>query len=150
VAHPGRLLPDRVNAGWRAVALENAVRDAMVEHAMATSLLFLSVVRLANPIPAQRLDRPRRLARRPRPRPHPARPGRFVFVSPSALDAVDGRVLDEAAGPLGVLGTVQFARGKTDEGLDVLQPIVIEGVLLARSQFSAVVELQVREARRVP
>jgi hypothetical protein len=110
--------------------LKNAVRDAMVEHAMATSLLFLSVVRLANPIPAQRFDRPRRLARRPSSDRVQPGPGRFVFVSPSAIDAVDGRVLDEAAGPLGVLRTVQFARGKTDEGLDVLQPIVIEGVLL--------------------
>jgi len=53
-----------------------------------------------------------------------------------------------------VLRTVHFARGETDEGLDVVQPIVVEGELLvirhpARGQFPAVVELQVRGARRV-
>jgi len=71
----------------------------------------------------------------------------------SQPDEVDARVLVEAPGPLGVLRTVQFARGESDEGLDVLQPIVIEGVLVvirhpARGQFRAVVELQVREAIR--
>ena len=40
-------------------------------------------------------------------------------------------------------------------GLDVLQSIIVEGVLVlirhpARGQFRAVVELQVREARRTP
>jgi hypothetical protein len=60
----------------------------------------------------------------------------------------------EAAGPPGVLRTVHFAAGETDEGLDVAAPIVVEGVLVvirhpARGQFPAVVELQVREARRV-
>ena len=50
--------------------------------------------------------------------------------------------------------TRPFAVGETDEGLDVLQPIVVEGELVvirhpARGQFRAVVELQVREARRV-
>ena len=79
---------------------------------------------------------------------------RFVFVPGSAADEVDGRVLVEAAGPPGVLWTVHFARGETDAGLDVAQPIVVEGVLVvirhpARGQFPAVVELQVREARRV-
>jgi hypothetical protein len=49
--------------------------------------------------------------------------------------------------------TVQFARGETDEGLDVAAPVVVEGVLWvirhpARGQFPAVVELQVREALR--
>jgi hypothetical protein len=49
---------------------------------------------------------------------------------------------------------VSFARGETDEGLDVAQPIVVEGVLRvirhpARGGFRAVVEVQVREARRV-
>jgi hypothetical protein len=58
-----------------------------------------------------------------------------------------------AAGAPGVLRTVQFARGETDEGLDVQSPVV-EGELVvnrhpARGEFSAVVELQVREARRV-
>ena len=47
-----------------------------------------------------------------------------------------------------------FAKGETDEGLDVAQPILVEGELVvirhpARGQFRAVVELQVREARRV-
>jgi len=81
-------------------------------------------------------------------------PGRFVFVPGSASDLVDGHVLIEAAGTPGVLRTVSFAKGETDEGLDVLAPIVVEGVLVvirypARGQFPAVVELQVREARRV-
>jgi len=51
---------------------------------------------------------------------HNARPGqgRFVFVPGSATDEVDGRVLVEAEGPPGVLRTVFFARGETDEGLD--------------------------------
>ena len=53
-----------------------------------------------------------------------------------------------------MLRTVQFAKGENDEGLDVVAPVVVEGVLVvirhpARGQFPAVVELQVREARRV-
>src|SRR5262249_13165359 len=81
-------------------------------------------------------------------------PGRFVFVPGSLPDEVDECVVVEAAGPPGVLRTVQFARGETEEGLDVAAPIVVEGVLVvirhpARGQFPAVVELQVREARRV-
>jgi hypothetical protein len=80
--------------------------------------------------------------------------GRFVFVPGSATDEVDGRVLVEAAGPPGVLRTVHFARGETDAGLDVQAPVVVEGVLVvirhpARGEFPAVVELQVRQARRV-
>ncbi len=76
-------------------------------------------------------------------------PGRFVFVPVIATDEVDGRVLVEAAGPPGVLRTVHFAGGETDEGLDVAQPIVVEGELVviwhpARGEFRAVVELQVR------
>jgi hypothetical protein len=63
-------------------------------------------------------------------------------------------VVVEAAGLPGVLRTVHFARGETDEGLDVAQPVVVEGVLAvirhpARGEFPAVVELQVRQARRV-
>jgi hypothetical protein len=81
-------------------------------------------------------------------------PGRFGFVPGSAVDEVDGRVLVEAAGPSGVLRTVYFARSETDEGLDVARPVVVEGELVvirhtARGEFPAVVELQVREARRV-
>ena len=80
--------------------------------------------------------------------------GRFVFVPGSRPDEVDGPVLVEAAGPPGVLRTVCFARGETDEGLDVAEPVVVEGVLRgirhpARGQFRAVIELQVREAQRV-
>ena len=80
-------------------------------------------------------------------------PSRCVFVPGSALDELAGGVLVEAAGPPGVLRTVQFARGETDKGLDVAAPVVVEGVLVlirypARGQFPAVVELQVREARR--
>jgi hypothetical protein len=53
-----------------------------------------------------------------------------------------------------VLRTVQFAAGEGDEGLDVAQPIVVEGELVvirhpARGEFPAVVELQVRDARRI-
>ena len=60
----------------------------------------------------------------------------------------------EAAGSPGVLRVVSFAKGETDEGLDVAQPIVVEGELVvirhpAREEFPAVVELQVRDARRV-
>ena len=67
----------------------------------------------------------------------------------SATDEVDGRVLVEAAGPASVLRTVHFAAGQTDAGLDVAQPIVVEGVLAvvrhpARGEFPAVVEVQVR------
>jgi hypothetical protein len=77
-----------------------------------------------------------------------------VFVPDSATDEVDGRVLVEVAGLPAVLRTVQFAAGETGGGLDVAQPIVVEGVLTvirhpARGQFSAVVELRVREPRRV-
>ena len=50
--------------------------------------------------------------------------------------------------------TVQFARGETDEGLDILAPVVVEGEVRVirhppRGQFRALVEVQVREARRV-
>jgi hypothetical protein len=53
-----------------------------------------------------------------------------------------------------VLRTVQFALDETAEALDLRRPIVVEGVLVvirhpARGQFPAVVELQVKEARRV-
>jgi hypothetical protein len=52
------------------------------------------------------------------------------------------------------LRTVHVARGETDEGLDVAEPVVVEGALVvirhpARAECRAVVELQVREARRV-
>jgi hypothetical protein len=66
---------------------------------------------------------------------HPGRvqpgPGRFVFVPDSRTDEVDGHVELEAAGwRPGLLRTVSFARGESDEGLDVAQPIVVEDVLL--------------------
>ena len=61
---------------------------------------------------------------------HPDRiqpgPERFVFVPDSRPDEADGSVVVDAAGLPGVLRTVQFARGETDEGLDVLAPIVVE------------------------
>jgi hypothetical protein len=43
-----------------------------------------------------------------------------------------------------VLRTVSFARGETDEGLDVAQPVVVEGVLVvirhpAQGEFPACV-----------
>jgi len=78
----------------------------------------------------------------------------LVFVPDSAADQVDGCILVEAAGPPSVLRTVVFTAGETDEGLDVLAPIVVESELVAIrhpawGEFRAVVELQVREARRV-
>jgi hypothetical protein len=82
-------------------------------------------------------------------------PGRFIFVPDSPTEEVDGHIELEAAGwRPGLVRTVSFARGEDDEGLDVVQPIVVEGLLVvirhpARGQFRAVVELQVREARRV-
>ena len=53
----------------------------------------------------------------------------------------------------GVLRVVSFAQGETDEGLDVLAPMVVEGELVviwhpARGEFRAVIELQVRGAIR--
>jgi hypothetical protein len=90
---------------------------------------------------------------------HPDRvqpgPGRFVFVPDSPVDEIDGHFEIEAAGwSPGLVRTVQFVKGESDEGLDVLAPIVVEDVLVvirhpARGEFPAVVELQVREARRV-
>ena len=81
-------------------------------------------------------------------------PGRFVFVPGNRADDVTGRWCVEAAGAGDVLRVVSFASGETDEGLDIAAPLVVEGVLVvirhpARGQFRAVVELQVREARRV-
>src|SRR5262245_9155449 len=89
---------------------------------------------------------------------HPGRlqpgPGRFVFVPGSRADDVTGHWCVEAAGAGDVLRVVSFAKGETDEGLDISQPVVVEGVLAvirhpARGEFRAVVELQVREARLV-
>ena len=79
--------------------------------------------------------------------------GRWVFVPGSRADDATGRWCVETAGPGDVLRVVSFAQGETVEGLDVAQPIVVEGVLLAirhpaRGEFPAVVEWQVREARR--
>ncbi|HKB38515.1 MAG TPA: hypothetical protein VKD72_18880 [Gemmataceae bacterium] len=81
-------------------------------------------------------------------------PGRFVFVPDSRADDVTGHWCVEAAGPPGVLRVVSFARGETDDGLDVVAPLVVEGEVVVirhppRGQFPAVTELQVREARRV-
>ena len=80
--------------------------------------------------------------------------GLFVFVPGSRADDVTGCWCVEAAGAGDVLRVVSFAKDETDEGLDVAQPLVVEGELVvirhpARGQFPAVVELQVREARLV-
>src|SRR5262245_41129660 len=56
-------------------------------------------------------------------------PGRFVFVPGSRADDVTGVWQVEAAGPPGCLRVVSFAKGETDEGLDVAHPIVVEGLL---------------------
>jgi len=66
--------------------------------------------------------------------------GRFLFVPDSLVDEHDGCFGLEAAGPLGVSRTVQFANCESDEGLDLVQPIVVEGELRvirhpARGQF---------------
>src|SRR5262245_30554235 len=78
--------------------------------------------------------------------------GRWVFVPGSRADDVTGCWCVEAAGAGDVLRVVSFAKSETDEGLDVAQPIVVEGVRTvirhpARGESRAVVELQVREAR---
>src|SRR5262249_23771434 len=80
-------------------------------------------------------------------------PGVFVFVPGSLPDDVTGHWCVEAAGAGDVLRVVSFAEGETDEGLDLAQPIVVEGELVvirhpARGEFPALVELQVRRARR--
>ena len=77
-----------------------------------------------------------------------------MFVPGSRPDDVIGTWQVVAAGAGDVLRVVSFAAGESDEGLDVVQPIVVEGELVvirqsARGQFPAVVELQVREARKV-
>src|SRR5262249_42167268 len=89
---------------------------------------------------------------------HPDRvqpgPGRFVSVPGSRADDVTGHWCVEAAGAGDVLRVVSFAKCETDDGLDVAQPIVVEGEVVvirhpARDGFPAVVEVQVQEARRV-
>jgi|SRR5262245_10233191 len=80
--------------------------------------------------------------------------GRFVFVLDSLVDEHDGCYGVEAAGPPGVSRCVVFARGESDEGLDVAAPVVVEGELLvirhrARGEFRAFVELRGVNAKRV-
>jgi hypothetical protein len=80
-------------------------------------------------------------------------PGRFIFVPGSRADDVAGYWQVEAEGPPGVLRVVAFHPTEDDEGLDVAQPIVVEGVLTvirhpARAGFSEVVESLVRKARQ--
>jgi len=88
--------------------------------------------------------------------PARVRPGpiRVVFVPGSRADDVAGYWQVEAEGPPGCLRVVAFHPAEDDEGLDVAAPIVVEGELVvirhpARGQFPALVELQVRHARRV-
>jgi hypothetical protein len=81
-------------------------------------------------------------------------PGRFVFLPGSRPSVHSDHDLIEAVAPPGVLRCVEFAPGESEEGLDVLAPIVVEGVLVVRhhpawGQFPAVEEVLVREARRV-
>src|SRR5215470_9484236 len=82
------------------------------------------------------------------------KPGRFVFVPGSRPDDVAGFWQVEAEGPPGCLRIIAFDPAEDNEGLDVLAPQVVGGVLgvirhTARGEFPAVVELQVRDARRV-
>jgi len=77
-----------------------------------------------------------------------------VFVPGSRPDDVAGFWQVEAEGPPGCLRIIAFDPSEGDEGLDVLAPQVVEGVLVvirhpARGQFPAVAELQVRDAWRV-
>jgi hypothetical protein len=56
--------------------------------------------------------------------------------------------------PHDVLRCVEFVTGESEDGLGVLAPVVVEGVLVVRhhpawGQFSAVEEVLVQEARRV-
>ena len=55
--------------------------------------------------------------------------GMFCSVPGSRPDDVTGHWCVEAAGPGDVLRVVSFAKGETDDGLNVAQPIVVEGVL---------------------
>src|SRR5262245_36303639 len=76
------------------------------------------------------------------------------FQEDSRPDDVTCHWCVEAAGAGDVLRVATFAKGETDEGLDIQSSVVVEGVLVvirhpARGQFPAVVELQVREARLV-
>ena len=96
----------------------------------------------------------RRLADFDPARVRPGTVGLYVFVLGSRADDVAGYWQVEAEGPPGCLRVVAFYPAEDDEGLDVAAPLVVEGVLTvirhpAWGQFPAVVELQVREARRV-
>ena len=71
----------------------------------------------------------------------------------SRADDVTGGWQVEAEGPPGCLRVVAFHPTEDNTGLDIVAPIVVEGELVvirhpARGQFPAVVEVQVREARR--
>src|SRR5262245_47390222 len=55
----------------------------------------------------------------------------FCSVPGSRADDVTGHWCVVAAGAGDVLRVVSFAKGETDEGLDVLAPLVVEGVLRA-------------------
>jgi hypothetical protein len=89
--------------------------------------------------------------------PLTARPGlgRFVFLPGSRSCRVSGRVGVEAAGPDDCLRCVEFDPCEEEDGLDVLAPVLIEGVLVVRhhpawGEFADVEEVLVREARREP
>jgi hypothetical protein len=80
--------------------------------------------------------------------------GRFVFVPGSRPDDVAGFWQVEAEGPPGCLRIIAFGPSEDDEGLDVLAPQVVEGVLVVRhhpvrGEFPAVEEVLVREAQRL-
>src|SRR5262245_49697893 len=82
------------------------------------------------------------------------RPRRFVLVPGSRPDDVAGFWQVEAEGPPGCLRIIAFDPSEDDEGLDVVAPQVVEGVLVvtrhpARGAFPAVAQLQGRDARRV-
>ena len=70
------------------------------------------------------------------------------------MDEHDGCYGLEGAGPPGVSRTVQFAKGESDDGLDLVQRIVVEGELRVirhkpSGPFRGFVELRVTGVRGV-
>src|SRR5262249_17161915 len=57
-------------------------------------------------------------------------PGRSVFIPGSRADDVTGHWQVEAEGPPGCLRIVAFHPTEDDTGLDVAEPIVVEGELV--------------------
>src|SRR5262249_17557629 len=117
-------------------------RGRAAEGAFMLPLALLFVCADAPPRPGSRTIRAVWLADLDPDRVRPG-PGHLVFAPGSRADAVTGHECVEATGADDMLRVVSFARGQTDEGLDIAAPIVVEGELvvirhLARGQFRAV------------